>query len=108
MPLSMLNEPGGGGVDGDEAEPAAPIDLSLLKDRNQAFEAFRKSYRRHEAIEENKAILKGKYAEVRPLPLTLKAHSTHTHTAALERVLHRDPTTVSMAGWVPPRHGLSS
>eukprot|EP00873_Tetraselmis_striata_P011712 jgi/Tetstr1/431976/TSEL_021453.t1 len=33
----------------------------LLKDRNKAFELFRKSYRKNEVIEENKALLKQKY-----------------------------------------------
>jgi kinesin family protein 6/9 len=56
MSLHALN------VDGT---PPPVVDLSLLKDRNQAFESFRKSYRRHEAIEENKTILKDKYAQAK-------------------------------------------
>ena len=35
---------------------------SLLADRNKSFEVFRKSYRKNEVIEENKAVLKAKYA----------------------------------------------
>ena len=43
------------------AEPEAMetlVDTELLRDRNQSFEHFRKSYRKNEAIEENKATLK--------------------------------------------------
>lgn len=45
------------------AEAAAPVppgaallDVSVLRDRNQAFEVFRKSYHRNAAIEGNKAV----------------------------------------------------
>lgn len=35
--------------------------LRNIQDRNKAFELFRKSYRKNEVIEENKALLKQKY-----------------------------------------------
>ena len=46
------------------AAPAAPVpmevlsDMDLLKDRNKAFEAFRKSYRKNEVIESQKQTLR--------------------------------------------------
>ena len=43
------------------------VNTDLLRDRNQAFEHFRKSYRKNEAIEENKAILKEKYTAAKQL-----------------------------------------
>eukprot|EP00898_Chlorokybus_atmophyticus_P000863 jgi/Chlat1/1778/Chrsp134S02115 len=45
----------------------ALVDASLLADRNKAFEMFRKSYRKNEAIEENKTTLKSKYDEAKQL-----------------------------------------
>lgn len=41
-----------------------PIQCSLddLADRAKAFDMFRKSYRKNEAMEENRALLKEKYA----------------------------------------------
>jgi kinesin family member 6/9 len=38
-----------------------------LKDRASAFEMFRKSYRKNEAMEENRALLKEKYARGKAL-----------------------------------------
>ena len=43
------------------------VDTDLLRDRNQSFEHFRKSYRKNEAIEENKATLKEKYGAAKSL-----------------------------------------
>lgn len=42
-------------------------DANLLADRNKAFELFRKSYRKSEAIEENKQELKRKYGRAKEL-----------------------------------------
>ena len=68
----------GGGEAGPSSSGAAaaaaaaavetPTDImSLLADRNKAFEHFRRSYRRNEAIEENKALLKEKYGRAKGL-----------------------------------------
>lgn len=43
-----------------ESEPGPELTLEELNDRNKAFEAFRKSYRKNEAMAENKALLKEK------------------------------------------------
>jgi len=40
-------------------------DMELLKDRNKAFESFRKSYRRNEVIESQKQTLREKYGEAK-------------------------------------------
>ena len=42
---------------------SAPINLSLevLADRAKTFDVFRKSYRKNEAMEENRELLKEKY-----------------------------------------------
>ena len=56
------------------AAAAAAVDVAeLLADRNKAFEVFRKSYRKNEAIEENKALLKAKYGEAKGLGETVNA-----------------------------------
>ena len=39
--------------------------MDLLKDRNKSFEAFRKSYKRNEVIEQQKNTLREKYAEAK-------------------------------------------
>lgn len=50
-----------------QPQPAAPVplevlsDMEMLKDRNKAFEAFRKSYRKNEVIESQKQILREKF-----------------------------------------------
>ena len=46
-----------------------PLNLSSdqLMDRANTFELFRKSYRKNEAMEENKQILKEKYDEARKI-----------------------------------------
>jgi len=45
----------GGGGGGEALEAAAPlIDPALLKDRTKAFEVFRQTYHKNEAIESNK------------------------------------------------------
>ncbi len=46
-----------------------PIKLSKeeLLDRTKAFDTFRKSYRKNEAMEENRSLLKDKYAEGKQL-----------------------------------------
>jgi kinesin family protein 6/9 len=53
---------GGGGVGGAEL-----FDTELLKDRNKAFEHFRRSYRKNEQIESTKMQLKAKYDEAQGL-----------------------------------------
>ena len=54
--------------------PARDVDVGeLLADRNKAFEVFRKSYRKNEAIEDNKALLKAKYGEAKGLGETVNA-----------------------------------
>jgi hypothetical protein len=55
-------EGAGAGAGPSSAAEETPADImALLADRNKAFEHFRRSYRRNEAIEENKALLKEKY-----------------------------------------------
>ena len=45
----------GGGGGGEAIEVSAPlIDPALLKDRTKAFEVFRQTYHKNEAIESNK------------------------------------------------------
>jgi kinesin family protein 6/9 len=43
------------------------LDTELLKDRNKAFEHFRRSYRKNEQIESTKMQLKAKCAHAFPL-----------------------------------------
>jgi len=43
--------------------------LDDLKDRTKSFEMFRKSYRKNEAMEENRELLKEKYARGKELGL---------------------------------------
>lgn len=43
------------------------LDISVLADRGKAFDLFRRSYRKNEVIEENKALLKEKYAAAKTL-----------------------------------------
>lgn len=66
-----------GGVD---AEMEQLVDTELLRDRNQSFEHFRKSYRKNEAIEENKAILKQKYAAAKSLAAQVNATRTRINS----------------------------
>lgn len=51
--------------------PAAPTNISItleqLQDRNQAFDIFRRSYRKNQAMEDNKAILKDKISRAKQL-----------------------------------------
>lgn len=49
------------------------LSANLLADRNKAFEHFRKSYRKNEVIEENKALLKQKYGEAKALGAAVNA-----------------------------------
>ncbi|DBA74016.1 TPA: hypothetical protein ACH3X1_010839 [Trebouxia sp. C0004] len=48
-------------------EPAGLLDTSVLADRGKAFDLFRRSYRKNEVIEENKALLKEKYTTAKAL-----------------------------------------
>ena len=44
------------GARGVAAAQAALLDVAVLKDRSKAFDLFRRSYRRNQAIEDNKAV----------------------------------------------------
>lgn len=44
-----------------------PCSLEDLSDRAKAFDMFRKSYRKNEAMEENRQLLKDKYARGKQL-----------------------------------------
>ncbi|DBA83158.1 TPA: hypothetical protein ACH3X2_006681 [Trebouxia sp. C0005] len=48
-------------------ESAGLLDTSVLADRGKAFDLFRRSYRKNEVIEENKALLKEKYTTAKAL-----------------------------------------
>jgi len=67
MPLHQLDRSAAGGGAAADVDMATMVDTELLRDRNKAFELFRKSYRRNEAIEENKQILKDKFAQAKAL-----------------------------------------
>eukprot|EP00741_Cyanophora_paradoxa_P008533 tig00001339_g8258.t1 len=58
-----------GGLPGPGADAGAGEEFSaeVLMDRTKAFELFRKSYRKNEVMEENKALLRQKYAEAKQL-----------------------------------------
>jgi kinesin family member 6/9 len=58
----MVAAAAGGGGGGTEL-----LDTELLKDRNKAFEHFRRSYRKNEQIESTKMQLKAKYDEAQGL-----------------------------------------
>ena len=65
LPVSVASATpaaGGGAVGGAEL-----FDTELLKDRNKAFEHFRRSYRKNEQIESTKMQLKAKYDEAQGL-----------------------------------------
>ena len=68
-----LKSPGGGKENFAQASGGGAEDMdvlantNLLADRNKAFELFRKSYRKSEAIEENKILLKEKFQEAKSL-----------------------------------------
>ena len=72
-----LKSPGGGKENMQEAASTNQSDLdvlsntNLLADRNKAFEIFRKSYRKSEAIEENKLLLKDKFKQAKTLGRTV-------------------------------------
>jgi kinesin family protein 6/9 len=75
--LHMLD---GSAAEGGEAEMEQLVDTELLRDRNQSFEHFRKSYRKNEAIEENKAILKQKYSTAKGLAAQVNATRTRINS----------------------------
>ena len=56
---------GKGGGAGAGGTVAPLVDPEILKDRAKAFEVFRETYHKNEAIESNKAALKGKYDEAK-------------------------------------------
>ncbi|QDZ21232.1 kinesin [Chloropicon primus] len=68
-----LKSPGGGKENLQQQATSGRDDMdvlantNLLADRNKAFEIFRKSYRKSEAIEENKLLLKEKFQEAKAL-----------------------------------------
>ena len=51
---TAATEPSTSGRDVASAQEAL-LDISVLKDRSKAFELFRRSYRKNQAIEDNKA-----------------------------------------------------
>lgn len=53
-----------------------PQSAEVLADRNKAFEMFRKSYRKNEVIEEQKASLKSRFEEARSLSDTVNSAKT--------------------------------
>ena len=67
-----------------------PINCSLedLADRAKAFEMFRKSYRKNEAMEDNRALLKDKYARGKQLGGDVNASRTQIKevTAQIEAI----------------------
>eukprot|EP00759_Apiculatamorpha_spiralis_P036322 PhF_6_TR36521/c0_g1_i1/m.53806/K10397/KIF6_9; kinesin family member 6/9 len=63
---------------------AVNADAELLKDRTQAFEAFRKSYRKHEQIERSKEDLKQCYDIAKSL-----AAKINTHSDRVRQIKHR-------------------
>jgi len=79
------------------AEPETPTDIiALLADRNKAFEHFRRSYRRNEAIEENKAVLKEKYGRAKALGERVNASRGKIN--ALKATIEQRRVVQSMAG----------
>ncbi|KAG8470575.1 hypothetical protein KFE25_008996 [Diacronema lutheri] len=75
---------------------AAGLDpAALLHDRNAAFELFRKSYRKNQVIEENKAMLKDKYDEAKGLGAAVNSSrakinklKAHIEQIRVERAMH--------------------
>ena len=57
----------------DAAALEALMDPSVLADRSRAFEIFRKSFRKNQAIEDNKAMLKAKYDATKALAQEVNA-----------------------------------
>ena len=55
-------------------------EANALLERNAAFEAFRRSYRKHEVIEDNKLLLKQKYDEAKRLGETVNAARAQINT----------------------------
>ena len=69
---TRLKSPGGGKENMQSSNPGGDdmdvlANTNLLANRNKAFELFRKSYRKSEAIEENKILLKEKFQEAKSL-----------------------------------------
>ena len=81
--LHMLDGSGGDA----EGEMEQLVDAELLRDRNQSFEHFRKSYRKNEAIEENKSILKQKYAQAKSL--AAQVNSTRSRINSLKGTIEQ-------------------
>jgi len=70
-------------------------DMDLLKDRNKSFEAFRKSYKRNEVIEQQKKTLREKYAEAKATGEVVNAARTKINSLKakieqrrVERAMH--------------------
>jgi len=55
-------------------------EAEALLARNAAFEAFRRSYRKNQVIEENKLLLKGKYEEAKSLGERVNGHRTQINS----------------------------
>jgi kinesin family protein 6/9 len=56
----------------------APVQLTMdeLADRAKSFEKFRKSYRKNEAMEDNRNLLKEKYARGKDLGMSVNTSRT--------------------------------
>lgn len=65
-----------------------PINCTMedLADRARSFDLFRKSYRKNEAMEENRALLKGKYNRGKQLGMDVNnsRNLIKKHTAEIE------------------------
>lgn len=68
----------------DNYDLSALADADLLKDRQAAFEAFRRSYRKYEQIEKNKHELRGAYDACKAIALEV-----NSCVDAIKRLKHR-------------------
>lgn len=74
-----------------------------LADRAKAFELFRKSYRRNEAMEENRSLLKDKYARGKELGNAV--NESRTAIKALTTRIEQIRKENAMRGLVDPATG---
>ena len=69
---------------------SGPVQCSMedLADRAKAFDVFRKSYRKNEAMEENRQLLKEKYARGKQLGQEVNQSRTliKQYTAQIEQI----------------------
>lgn len=83
----------------------APITCTAedLADRARAFDMFRKSYRKNEAMEENRALLKDKYA--RGKELGNEVNESRNAIKALTNQIEQIRKENAMRGLVDPQSG---